>query len=183
MAVMSDSKMQVENMSQSALVHTGGGCVFIPTFRDTHLLEENFCGRPELLVPGLDYYVYDDNPDPRENARIKELCQANGFIYRHSGRGPHGDFCQEINDRSTYNHFIWNTFTTLGQQYDFVLKIDTDALIIAPDWQAEYAQLLAGQRAFAGTPEYRAHRETHPYWDFVKQFGYARPPWNLIPHA
>jgi ADP-heptose:LPS heptosyltransferase len=143
-------------------IGVGNGCVFLPTFRDTDLLEENYSNRPEL-TRGIDYFVFDDNYDPDESRRVRDLCERNGWRYRSSGRSRHGDLDQE-RDLSSFNRFVWDSMMELGSNYDCVIKMDVDAYIIDPSWHQEFTSLLWDKTAIAGTPEMRPSRDVMSFW-------------------
>ena len=150
--------------------HGKKGCVFLPTFQDTELLIENFANRPEL-TQYLDFYIYDDNEDD-ESRKVQQLSEANGWHYRRSGQGKHGDFKQEWRDRSSYVRFIWQSLTYLGLDYEFVAKVDTDAYIIDPTWYEEIEKKLVGRDAIIGTPEVRRTKDVNGFWELAKRNGY-----------
>lgn len=149
----------------------GRGCVFIPTFRDTGLLAENFGGRPELTAR-MDVCVFDDNFEATESARVEALCQANGWRYFGSERPRHGEWRQEQDDLSRYNRFIWESMTSLADEYEFVVKMDTDAYVVDSSWDEEMARLLRGRTAIAGTPEHRPSRDVMSFWNLARAAGY-----------
>ena len=158
--------------TNGATGNPGRGCVFITTYEDTDLLLENFGGRSQL-TNGIDYIVYDDNFKADEISRVRAACERNNWIYRKSPRGKHGTFGEEVNDRSSFNHFIWDTLTTLGCEYDYVIKMDTDAYPIDPTWYHEMARILYGSRKIAGTPEHRPTKDVMSFWELAGKAGYS----------
>jgi GT2 family glycosyltransferase len=170
-----------QTMIQQLYVQQGKGCVFIPTFRDSDLLEENYGDRPELTA-AIHLIVVDDNYEEPETNKIKELCAANGWIYRCSGRGAHGEWREHFSDGSVYNHFIWSTFMELAGGYDYVIKMDTDALILSPDFFLEMDRLLYKTRAAAGTPEHRHSNDIRAFWELSGVANYAFRPNDYVSH-
>lgn len=156
---------------QIGIAPSAPGCLFIPTFRDSDLLEANFGGRPELSGE-LDIHVFDDNFERDENIRVERLCRENHWRYHRSNRPSHGSWEDDQADLSGFNRFAWESLTGLGEHYDFVIKIDTDAYIIDPGWSHEIGHLLSGRKAIAGTPEYRPVRDVTSFWALAKQAGF-----------
>jgi hypothetical protein len=155
-----------------SLTGTVRGCLFIPTFRDTDRLEENFGGRPEA-AGGFAVVVGDDNDDPAESARVADLCARNGWRRLRSGRSPHGTWMEEAADLSGLNRFVWERLTALAEEFDVVVKMDTDAFVIDGSWSAEMAARLAGRAVALGTPEARATRDVLAFWDLARAHGHA----------
>lgn len=125
----------------------GRGAIFILTSRDTALLEENFAGQDA----GIDLHVCDNNIEPAERDRVRALCEANGWSYTRS-------------DLSDLNRAVWEGMTTLGRDYDYVVKMEPATLILDPAWHHRMARLLCGRAAIAGTPEYRDVRDVASFW-------------------
>jgi GT2 family glycosyltransferase len=157
------------------------GCIYIPTFKDTHLLEENYSNRPELR-DHLDIVVFDDNYNDKESYKVKMLCQKNQWIYKKHSRNRHGDWEEEYHDLSGYNHFIWDSMTSLAHEYDYVIKMDTDAYVINADFYKEFEGLLFNQIAIAGTPEYRPSNDVVGFWNIAMQKGYQYKQENFCMH-
>lgn len=147
------------------------GCVLLPTFRDSELLEENYADRPEL-TRAVDIHVFDDNFEFAERRRVRDLCAASGWFHHSSGRGRHASIQASWRDRSDYNRFIWESFCALGEDYDYVIKMDTDAYVIDPRWHEEFADLLAGEAAIAGTREMRRTSDVMAFWSLAREAGY-----------
>ena len=144
------------------------GCVFIPTFRDSDLLEENFSDRPEL-TRDIDFFVFDDNYDPVESDRVRNLCERNRWQYRSSSRAVHGDLDEE-RDQSSFSRFILESMISLGSNYDCVIKVDTDAYIVDAEWHKEFTSILFGRPAIAGTPEMRRTDDVMCFWRIANQY-------------
>lgn len=159
----------------------GKGCIFIPSFEDTDVLAQNFGNRPEIRQ-GIDIKVYDDNSDPAESAALEALCKENHWEYHKVDRPKHRDWIADEQDLSGFNHFIWDTFTTLGLEYDYVLKLDTDALIVAPDFYLEFDRLLTGKEAVAGTLEIRASNQVGNFWELAAANGHPYTPPSHVGH-
>lgn len=165
----------------AVLASRGRGCLLLPTFRDTTRLEENFDGRGEMLS-GIDVVVLDDNTDPEECARVEAVCARNAFRYRRSGRAAHGGWESHSSDLAGLNRMIWAAFCELGTEYDFVVRADTDTLLIEPGWHHEFARLLSGQRAIAGTPEVRPTRDVQGFWSLAQSAGYECTVGDHVTH-
>jgi len=148
------------------------GCLFIPTFRDADRLEENFGGRPDA-AGGFTVVVGDDNADPSESARVRGLCERNSWRVLRSNRLPHGSWEEEAVDLSGLNRFVWESLTSLADDFDVVVKMDTDALVLDGSWSAEMAERLRGRAAALGTPEARATRDVLAFWDLARGRGHA----------
>jgi hypothetical protein len=148
------------------------GCLFIPTFRDTTRLEENFGGRPEA-AGGFDVVVGDDNFDPAESARVGDLCARNGWRVLRSGRPPHGTWMEDAADLSGLNRFVWESLTSLAGAYEVVVKMDTDALVLDGSWSDEMVRRLRGRAAAVGTPEARATRDVLAFWELARARGHG----------
>ncbi len=157
------------------------GCVFLPTFQDTDRLEENYHNRPELSQ-ALDFHVYDDNSVAAESKRVKKLCKANGWFYHKHKRASHGDWMQEHHNMEGYNYFVWDSITRLGEDYDFVMKMDTDAYIIDADFHKEIARLLSDGPAIVGTLEHRPTNDVMGFWNLAKSYGYTFELGDWIAH-
>lgn len=157
------------------------GCVFIPTFEDTERLRENFDGRP-AVVQGIDVFVYDDNCTGTHAAEVEQLCARNHFQYRRVHRPDHGTWEMDHGDLSGYNRAIWQMFCELGTGYDYVIKADTDTLFIESGWHEEFARLLAGEFAIAGTPESRPTRDVMAYWSLAREAGYTVDLGDYVSH-
>jgi hypothetical protein len=151
----------------AAIGQRANGCVFVPSFRDSDLLEQNFSNRPELTW-GIDFFVFDDNYDRLESERVRDLCERNGWQYRNSGRSQHGDLDEERN-LSSFNRFILDSMIALSADYEYVIKMDTDAYIIEAGWYAEFSCLLAGHAAIAGTPEIRRTDDVMGFWNLASR--------------
>lgn len=150
--------------------HSAKGCVLIPTFEDTHLLIENFCQEPKLSK--IEVYVLDDNFEEGESARIRSLCLEYGWQYRHTNRKPHAVFCNDEDDRSEWNRLMWQTMTQLGETHDYVVKLDTDTLILDCTWHEDFARALVDRTAYAGTPEHRPMKDVMAFFDLARTAGY-----------
>jgi hypothetical protein len=151
---------------------SGEGCVFIPTFRDSVRLYENFDGRGNLLA-GLDTFVYDDNFESGESELVRSFCERNGFTYRLRERTRHGSWEDEQGDLSGFNKSIWKTFCELGQAYDYVIKLDTDTLLLDPTWCHEISRiLLTNPGTIVGTPESRPMKDVGSFWMLAERAGY-----------
>jgi predicted O-methyltransferase YrrM len=159
----------------------GRGCIFIPTFCDTDLLDQNFGNRRDLTA-NLDIWVYDDNVNAQECEKVKALCQANGWEYRRSQRERHGSWRSEYSNLAGYNRFIWESMTFLGEHYDYVVKMDTDAYVIEPDWYREIAGLLSKRTAIAGTPETRPTRDVMSFWNLARKAGFDVDVGEYVTH-
>ena len=157
------------------------GCIFLPTFQDTELLMENYANRP-ALTREIDIHIYDDNFNPDETARVQELCKENGWFFHHHERAPHGEWPDDYHDLQGFNRFIWDGLIALGEHYDFVIKMDTDAYILEPDFYQEFAHILTGKTAIAGTPEYRPIQDVMGFWSLAESYGYTYPLGDWIPH-
>lgn len=157
------------------------GSIFLPTFQDTELLIENYANRPELSRE-IDIHVYDDNFNPGETARVKILCEENGWFFHHHERSPHGEWEDDFHDLQEFNRFVWDSLIALGEVYDFVIKMDTDAYIVEPDFYHEFAHLLTGKIAIAGTPEYRSIQDVMGFWSLAESYGYTYPTEDWIAH-
>ena len=160
---------------------TGNGSLFIPTFRDSDLLEENFAGRPEL-TSSIQVTVVDDNFEDTEISRTRQLCSDNNWNYLHSGRSKHGNWEDHYQEGSAFNFFIWKYFTELGKHFDYVIKADTDAYIIDPGFYLEMEDLLSNARAAAGTIEYRSVNDVGSFWELEGSKQYNHKPEALVPH-
>lgn len=161
------------NLPKGALPRAGA-CVFIPTFRDTDRLEQNFAGTlGDVPYP---IFIYDDNLEEKESRRVKALCRTAGWKYRRLHRGGHQGFAEERLNHSGFNQFIWTIFTTLGRKHAYVVKLETDSYILAPDWINEFDYALNGHCAIAGTPEYRAIHEVRSFWNLARD---AELPFGL----
>ena len=152
------------------------GAIFLPSFRDTRLVEENFAWRPELFE-GLDLHVFDDNHEPAESERLLAIARACGWHYHASGMGRHSDLAHRQIDYSPYNGFIWRSLTSLADDYDYVVKLDTDTCLLAPDWWHEAAGRLAGRVAMLGTFELRPFYQVAPFWNTAWRNGW----WRTVP--
>ncbi len=165
----------------STPVSEARGAIFIPTFRDGRLLEENWSGRPELArLP--DIHVFDDNFEEAESALVRELCERNGWHYHASGRSTHGHWMEEYGDTSGFNRFMFDSILALGDDYDFVIKMDTDAYVVDPDFHLEFARQLHGRSAIAGTIETRATRDVMSFWEIARAAGYSYPVGDHVGH-
>jgi predicted O-methyltransferase YrrM len=160
----------------------GKGCAFIPTFRDSVRLYENFDGRGNLQA-GLDTFVYDDNFEPPESELVRSFCERNGCTYRLRERPRHAGWEDEQGDLSGFNKFIWNAICELGQTYDYVVKLDTDTLLLDPTWYHEISQiLLTNPGTIAGTPETRPMKDVASFWIVAERAGYNCARTNDITH-
>jgi SAM-dependent methyltransferase len=159
----------------------GKGCVFIPTFMDSKLLEENYANRPEVTAQ-IDIIVIDDNHGLEETNRVKKLCSQNNWTYQYSNRSTHGRWQDHYHDQAGFNRFIWSVFIQLGKQYDYVIKMDTDAYIIEEDFFMEMDNLLYNRRAAAGTFEYRSINDVKSFWSLKGVEKYSFKPSAYVPH-
>lgn len=150
------------------------GCVVIPTFQDSALLKENF-GNRLRSTDELDIYVFDDNAEPEISMNVRRLCEENDWRYRHSGQPQHENLSNEMRDSSPYVQFIWRSMTSLAHEYDYVVKMDTDAFIIEEDWYEDFAHKLTNKFTIAGTLELRPSCESTSFW---KRAGEQGHPWR-----
>lgn len=163
-------------------VTTARGAIFLPTFRDGPLLAENWDNRPELA--GLpDVHVFDDNFEEAESDVVRALCERNGWRYRHTGRTRHGHWMEDYGELSGFNRFMFDGLTSLADDYDYVIKMDTDAYVVDPDFHREFAQKLYGRVAIAGTMETRASRDVMRFWEIAEQAGFTYPVGEYIAHV
>ncbi|MBA3961681.1 MAG: hypothetical protein H0X40_07255 [Chthoniobacterales bacterium] len=146
------------------------GCVFIPTFQDTSLLDEAFT-RSGVFPEDVDVFVFDDNWEKAASDEVAALCAANSWHYRRSHRGPHGTFRQNGRCFTSFNQFIWETFISLGESFDFVVKVETDTRIFDATFFYDFAAILADGPAIAGTPEYRPLIEVLTFWNLARKAG------------
>jgi GT2 family glycosyltransferase len=185
--VLGDQFKQLEGSLWQALTPwddrpaQGRGCIFIPTFEDADLLTLNFADRPDL-AEAIDIHIFDDNFDPSEIDRVKHLCEANGWHYHFIGRDRHNDWQGDQHDLSGFNKMIWDIFIALGQEYDYVIKVDSDAWIVQPDFYLEFDRLLHGRRAIAGTVETRHTGHLQHFWDLGAHYGYTHEPGEWSSH-
>lgn len=158
------------------------GAIFLPTFRDSELLKENWHNRPELA--GLpDVHVFDDNFDPEESERVRSLCEQNGWRYHHSGRMHHGHWTDEYSELSAFNRFMFDGLLSLADDYDYVIKMDTDAYVVDPDFHREFARLLYGRAAMAGSLETRATGDVMGFWKIAEKAGYQYSVGEYVAHV
>ena len=150
------------------------GAVLVPCFQDTWRVEQNLAWRPEL-VAGLDVHIFDDNFAPGEMDRLSAVARACGWHYHQSGLGEHEDFTARRMEFADYNWFIWKSLTSLADDYDFVVKVDTDACLLNPDWWHELAARLQGRDAMLGTFDLRPMYEVAYFWHVAWQNGYSPP--------
>jgi len=148
------------------------GCVFLPTFRDTDLLRENYGNRPAIGT-AIDFHVYDDNFEGEAHDEIKRLCDENEWFYHATGRREHGDILADYSDLESWNRLCWASMTSLAENYDYVVKLDTDTLILASNWQEEIAGQLHGQIACAGTLEYHRPNQAAEFQKLAQRRGYS----------
>jgi hypothetical protein len=161
---------------------TGKGCAFIPTFRDSARLYENFDGRGNFLV-GLDTFVYDDNFEADESKLVRSFCERNGFSYRFWARRRHGSWENEQGDLSGYNKFVWKAICELGQAYEYVIKLDSDTLLLDPSWYLEISRiLLTDPGTIAGTPEARPIKDVVSFWMLAERAGYRFVRTDYVTH-
>jgi len=152
------------------------GAVCLPCYQDTQVLEENFAHHPEHLS-ALEMHVFDDNFEAAESQRVTALARECGWHYHRSGLGKHPNWTNNYADYSQYNRFIWQSLTSLADDYDFVIKLDTDTCILAPDWHHEFAARLCGRAAIMGTIEVRPLYQVASFWNAAWPEGY----WREIP--
>jgi len=158
------------------------GCAFIPTFRDSARLYENFDGRSNLLSE-LDTFIYDDNFEAGESELVRSFCERNGFTYRLRERPRHGSWEDAQGDLSGYNKFIWKAICELGQAYDYVIKLDTDTLLLDPTWYHEISRiLLTNPGTIAGTLETRPMKDVVSFWMLAKYAGYNVARTTYVTH-
>lgn len=157
----------------------GKGAILLPTFEDTDLLIQNFAGRPELSG-AIAIHVFDDNAEGPENATLQALCAENGWHYHFVGREKHADWRAERHDLSGFNRMLWQAFTQLGRDYDYVLKLDTDAYVVEQDFFLEFDRMLTGKLAIAGSAETRPTGDLQALWSLLGAHGYdaAPGPWT-----
>ena len=185
--VLGDQFKQLEGSLWQALAPwdsrsaQGRGCMFIPTFEDTALLTQNFANRPELTA-AIDVHIYDDNFDPQENEAVAQLCHLNGWHYHLVGRARHNDWQGDQHDLSGFNQMIWEIFVALGPEYDYVIKVDSDAWIVHHDFHLEFDRLLTGKNAIAGTVETRPTHDLQPFWDLGIRHGHTHDPGDWTSH-
>ncbi len=161
---------------------TTRGCIFLPTFQDSDLLVANFHQRPELCRE-IDIHVFDDNWEPALSQEVRQLCLENGWTYHAYGRTAHGNWRDEYHDLRRFNYFVWESMILLSEQYDYVIKADTDAYIIDPAFHHEFAHLLSGPApAIAGTLEYRPTRDVMDFWHIAASYGYQHHSAELVAH-
>ena len=151
------------------------GCVFLPTFNDTASLELNFADRAEL-ASAIDFHVFDDNFDEAESEQIQYLCERNGWWYHQCKRGRHGGIVEDEGDLENWNRLCFENLIELSKSYEYVVKVDTDALLIDPCWFKEFGRLLVGRSAYAGTPEFRPIGDVNAFTYIAKEYGYAFDP-------
>lgn len=156
------------------------GALMTPCFQDNWRLEQNLGWRPEL-VEGLDVHIFDDNYQPAESERLTAVARECGWYYHRSGLGEHPDYTSNTKEFSTYNRFIFESYMTLVDDYDFVVKLDTDACILQPDWWHEIAARLTGRTALLGTFDLRPLFEVGYFWHTAWKHGcwYDAPPFPL----
>lgn len=159
------------------------GAIFLPTFRDGLLLQENWAGRPELAGRLPDIHVFDDNFEEAERELVRRLCEQNGWRYHATGRTRHGHWMEEYGELSGFNRFMFDGLTSLADDYDFVIKMDTDAYVVDPAFQVEFAQKLYGKFAIAGTIETRPTRDVMRFWEIARAAGYTYPVGEYIGHV
>jgi hypothetical protein len=153
------------------------GCLAIPTFRDADRLEAHFGRRAGWIAP-LDCLVIDDNFEPAESARVRALCARHGWRHRPTGRPAHRGWLEDAGDLSSFNRALWEALTSLADDYDYVVKMDTDACLLGPAWHEEMARRLAGRAALLGTPELRPARDGMAFWELARRRGV---PFDLEP--
>ncbi len=146
--------------------------VLTPCFRDTWRLEQNLAWRPEL-VSGLDVHIFDDNFEPAEIERLSAIARECGWHYHRSGLGEHPDYTDPRAEFSAYSRFLWESFVSLADDYDIVIKVDTDACLLRPDWWHEAAARLQGKNAMMGTFEVRRAHEVADFWNVARRNGYS----------
>lgn len=150
------------------------GALCLPCFQDNWRVEENFAWRSEL-VEGLDVHIFDDNFEPAESERLRAVARHCDWHYHRSELGEHPDFTGNRTEFSEYNRFIWESLTGLADQYDFVVKLDTDACFLERDWWHEMAARLSGRDAMLGTFDFRPISEVEPFWELANRHGYTLP--------
>lgn len=148
------------------------GAVFLPCHGDTWRVEQNLAWRTEL-VAGLDVHVFDDNHAPAETDRLAAIARECGWCYHRSGLGEHPDYTASRAEFSDYNRFIWESLVSLGNEYDFVIKLDTDACPLRADWWHEAAARLTGREAMLGTYDLRPAHEVTDFWQVARRHGYS----------
>jgi len=147
------------------------GCVLLPTRGDTILLEENFSNRPELTT-GIDFYVFDDNPEKEESLRVQRLCETNGWHYRKTGIGQRVGMRTGRDDQATYTRFLVDAMASLALDYEYVIRMMPSTYITCSSWYDEFSSLLIGRSLIAGCLEKRPARDATIYGELAKRAGW-----------
>lgn len=156
------------------------GALLMPSFQDNWRIEQNLAWRPDL-TQGLDVHVFDDNYQPAESDRLAAVAKSCGWHYHNSELGEHPDYTSNTTEFSTYNRFIFESYMRLVEDYDFVVKLDTDACLLQPDWWHEIAARLHGRAALLGTFDLRPLYEVGYFWQVAWRNGlwYDVPPFPM----